>query len=280
MSDMRMTPARRVALAIGIPTCLAITGYAGLSVVAAVDHGTFPVSQALPAGIAKVTLSVPAGDVLLRQVALVPAGLTWLTGTARYSLLRPTLTARTTSDAIAFNYDCPSPIGDCSLDSTLSVPPGSSTTATTGDGQVTVTGTTGSVTVRTGGGDVTITETTGAVTASSGGGNLTADLVAGDLHLNTDAGNIQAAGITAGSVIAASGGGDIELAFTQPPRDVRVNTNAGNITIVVPAGSTQYDVTASTDAGTVIESVPIDRSSADVITAGSGGGDITIRQAG
>jgi hypothetical protein len=81
-------------------------------------------------------------------------------------------------------------------------------------------------------------------------------------------------------VSADTGGGDIEIAFTQVPRDVRVATGGGNVTIVVPPGTAQYHVSASTGGGNVSDTVPLSTSSPNGITATSGGGDITIRQAG
>jgi hypothetical protein len=100
-----------------------------------------------------------------------------------------------------------------------------------------------------------------------------------------DAGQARRAGdrrtaITAARVTASTGGGDIEITLTRVPRDLLVSTDGGNITIVVPAGSTQYHVTASTDGGNVDDSaIPDNTSSTNQITATSGGGDITIREA-
>jgi hypothetical protein len=108
---------------------------------------------------------------------------------------------------------------------------------------------------------------------------VTADQVSGVLSVSTDGGNIHGTAITAPRVTAHSGGGDIEIVFTQVPRDVQVDTGGGDVTIVVPPGSAQYHVTANTGGGTVTELVPINSSSPNVITATSGGGDITIRQA-
>ena len=253
-----LTRARRIALVIGVPLCLLLTGYTGLSLVADVGRGHFPVNYAFPAGTGKATVSVSGGNVTVRQAAGTGAR---LTGTATYSLIRPDLKTRHITGGVAIRYNCMIPAGDCGLDATLSVP--AQTVAS----------------VSTGGGDATAIGTTGNVTLSTDGGDVTADRVSGVLSLSTGGGNIHGTAITAPRVTAHSGGGDIEIVFTQVPRDVQVDTGGGNVTIVVPPGSAQYHVTANTDGGTVTESVPINTSSPNVITTTSGGGNITIRQA-
>jgi len=253
-----LTRARRAALAIGVPLCLVFTGYTGLSLVASAGQGHFPVSYTFPAGTGEANVSISGGDVTVRQAAAARAQ---LTGTATYSLIRPDLKTRLIPGGVGIRYNCMVPAGNCGLDATLSVPARMAAS------------------VSTGGGDATAVGTTGNVTLSTGGGDVTADQVSGVLSLSTGGGNIHGTAITSTQVAAHSGGGDIEIVFTQVPRDVHVDTGGGNVTIIVPPGSAQYHVTASTDGGNVTESVPINTSSQNVITATSGGGDITIRQA-
>jgi len=253
-----LTRARRAALAIGVPLCLIFTAYTGLSLVAGVGQGHFPVSYAFPAGTGNANVSVSGGDVTVRQAAGTGAQ---LTGTATYSLIRPHLTTRHTSSGVSIAYHCVIPAGNCGLDATLTVPARMATSVSTGGGDATAVGTTGNVMLSTGGGDVTV------------------DRVSGVLSLSTGGGTIHGTAITATQVTAHSSGGDIEIVFTQVPRDVQVDTGGGNVTIVVPPGSTQYHVTANTGGGNVTESVPLNTSSPNVITAASGGGDITISQA-
>ena len=253
-----LTRGRRAALAIGVPLCLIFTAYTGLSLVAGVGQGHFPVSYAFPAGTENANVSVSGGDVTVRQAAGTKAQ---LTGTATYSLIRPHLTTRHTSGGVSIAYHCVVPAGNCGLDATLSVPARMAASVSTGGGDATAVGTTGNVMLSTGGGDVTV------------------DRVSGVLSLSTGGGTIHGTAITATQVTAHSSGGDIEIVFTQVPRDVQVDTGGGDVTIVVPPGSTQYHVTANTGGGNVTESVPLNTSSPNVITAASGGGDITISQA-
>jgi len=256
-APLPLTRARRAALAIGVPLCLVFTAYTGLSLVASVGQGHFPVSYAFPAGTGNANVSVSEGDVTVRQAGTKAQ----LTGTATYSLIRPDLKTRHIPGGVAIGYRCMVPAGNCGLVATLSVPAGMAASVSTGGGDATAVGTTGNVTLSTGGGDVTV------------------DRVSGVLSLSTGGGTIHGTAITSTRVTARSSGGDIAIVFIQVPRDVQVDTGGGSVTIVVPPGPAQYRVTANTGGGTVSESVPLNTSSPNVITAASGGGDITIRQA-
>jgi hypothetical protein len=244
-----------------VPVCLALTGFAGLNIVAQVGRGSFTVGRIFPASARQVSVSLGGGDITLRQTADSQAR---LTGTAHYSLIRPGITARASAGSAAFSFDCGDlPVGNCGLDSSLTVPRGTT------------------VSVSTDGGSALVSGTTGDVAVSSGGGDVTADNVAGPLSLHTAGGNIQGDSITAADLTASTGGGDVTIVFTRVPRDVTVQTAGGNVTIVVPRGTAQYRVSASTAGGNVTDgTIPVNSSSRNEITATSGGGDITIRQAG
>ena len=252
-----MTAGRRVALAIGVPLCLALTVNTGFDLVADVGRGKVPVDYHIPAAARRVSVTTPGGTVVLRQIA---GGQGSIAGTGTYSLVRPHITERLTGSALAFGYGCAVPEGFCGWDGTVSVDSGTA------------------VSVSTGGGDVTADGTSGTVSLTTGGGNVTADQVSGDLALSTGGGNVTATGVAAGQVSADTGGGDVEIVFTQVPRNVEVSTGGGDITIVVPPGITQYHVTASTGGGNVNNEVPGNKLSPRVISATSGGGDITIRE--
>jgi hypothetical protein len=247
-----MTRARRVALALGVPACLALTAWGAFAIVGEIGQGHFPVSDTIPVSGGRVTAHVDGGNVALEQGAV---GQAKLTGTAHYSLIRPTFTAQRVGSGVAFGYNCDLPVGNCSLDATVTVPAGTATT------------------ISTDGGDATVTGTTGDITLSSGGGNVTADHVAGDLTLTTDGGDINGTALTAARVTAGTGGGNVKIEFATVPG------NGGNITIIVPRGTTQYDVNASSAGGTVTDSLSVNTSSPHTITATTGGGNITLREA-
>lgn len=253
-----LTRGRVAALVIGVPVCLLLIANTGLDLVANFAQGRYAVSYTAPAGTRSLTVTSAGGQLSVRPTA---AGQPTLTGTARYTFIRSTLSERTTGGAAAVNYHCVAlPAGNCGLNATISVPAAMPVAATTDGGNATVTG------------------TRGPVTLSSGGGSLAADHVSGPLTLNTDGGDITATAITSATVTASSGGGSIEVAFTSVPSDVSVRTSGGDITLVLPPGSTQYHVTANTGGGTVTDTLPQNTSSKKVITATTGGGSITIRQ--
>ena len=56
-----MTAGRRVALAIGVPLCLALTANPGLDLVADVGRGTVPVDYHLPAAARRVSVTTSGG---------------------------------------------------------------------------------------------------------------------------------------------------------------------------------------------------------------------------
>lgn len=260
---LRMTPARRAALAIGVPVILALVGWGGYGIVAAIGQGHFPVNESVAVSGGPVSAHVGGGNVLLQQG---PAGQVKLTGTAHYSLIRPNLTEHRTGGGVTFGYDCNVNLsGNCGVDGTLTVPAGTVSTVSTDGGNVTATGTTGDVTL------------------SSGGGDLTVDNASGDLTLNTDGGNITGTGITAPSFSAGTGGGDVRIVFTSVPRNVQIHSDGGDITVVVPQSNVRYNVSATTDGGSVNDSLqttnPGSARSPYTITASTGGGDITLSQA-
>jgi hypothetical protein len=270
-----MTPARRAWLAIGVPVCLVLVGWTGLSLVALVGQGQFKVGHEIPAGAGRVNANFSSGNILLQQVAGDQAK---LTGTAHYSLIRPQFTTQLTAAGTDFGYNCNLPVGNCDLNATISVPPGTPTSVYTGGGDATAIGTTGDVTLTSDGGNVSAEQVSGDLTLNTGGGNVSAERVSGRLTLNSDGGDITATRITAARVTASTGGGNITVVFTSVPTNVWVNTAGGNITIVVPAGRTQYNLTEHTDGGTTSGSVPTDSSSSKVITATSGGGNISVSE--
>jgi Putative adhesin len=251
-----LTTGRRVALAIGVPLCLVLTANTGFDIVANVGRGKVPVVYDAPVGIRKVSVATSGGDVQLRQGSGDRAS---FAGTGIYSLVRPRVTERLIAGVTNIGYQCRVPEGECELDGTLTVPAGMAASVSTGGGQVTADG------------------MTGAVTLSTGGGNVSASGVSGPLSLDTGGGDIQATGITTAQVSADIGGGDIEIVFTKVPRTVRVSTGGGDITIVVPPGGTHYRVVADAGGGNLDDPIPIDSSSPNLITATTGGGNITIR---
>ena len=294
-TSFRMTGARRAALFFGVPVCLALVAGLAFSLVADVGEGRYAVTYTAPASTTALTLNV-TGQLTIRPTT---AGQATLTGTATYSLARSKVTESSTSAGTTIGYNCPLPLGNCGLDATVTVPATVTTlTARSGAGDATVTGTTGPVNLSTGEGNLSVGHASGplalntgsgsiqvnairsaTLSASSGDGNIQAEGVTSTtITANTDSGDINGSGIATDTVTASTGDGDIQIVFTSVPRDVRVNSNSGSITLVLPPGPTQYNVTANTDSGSVSDTVPRNSSSPNTISASSGSGSITIRQ--
>lgn len=299
-SDMsfRMTGGRRAALFAGVPVCLALVAGLAFSLVADVGEGRYPVHYTAPAGTRALTLNVN-GQLTIRPAA---AGQATLTGTAVYSLARSKVTESNTSAGTTIGYHCPLPLGNCELDATVTVPPTvTALTANSGGGDATVNGTTGPVSLSTGDGNLSVSHASGPLALNTGNGGIQVNAVRSATLLastgngsiqatgvtsttitaNTDSGSVTGSGIATDTITASSGNGSIEIRFSSVPGNVRVNTDSGNILLVLPPGETKYHVTANTDSGTVDDTLPPGQrsdSAPNTITASSGNGNITISQ--
>jgi hypothetical protein len=294
-TSFRMTGGRRAALIVGVPVCVALVASTAFSLVTSLGEGKYPVNYSVPATTTALTLNV-TGQLTIKPTAARQAT---LTGTATYSVVRAALAEHTSGGTTTLGYGCAFPTGNCGLDATVTVPATVTTlTANSGGGDATVTGTTGPVKLSTGDGNLSVSHASGpltlntgsgsiqvsavrspALSASSGDGNIQATGVnSKTIAMNTDSGIIDGSGgIATATISASSGDGDITITFTSVPSDVRVNTDSGNVTLLLPRNSTAYHITANTDQGHVTDgTVPQTSSAAHVITASSGSGDITI----
>lgn len=290
-----LTRGRITALAIGVPIALVLVANTAFSLLAPFAEGRYHVSYAAPAGTRAVTMSSSGGQV---SVGPTTGDRVTLAGTARYSFIRSTFSTQTNGGDTAMNYHCaPLPAGNCGLDATIGVPAGLPVSVSTDGGDATASSLSAPVTLHSDGGDLSASHIAGPLDLSTDGGNiqlsaisapLTASTEGGDIGvtgvssatvtITTSGGNIQATGVMSGLVTASTSGGDIEIVFASVPRDVRVNTSGGNITLVLPAGTEQYNVNAHTDGGTVSDGLSHSSNAPHKISATSGGGDITLRQ--
>ena len=290
-----LTRGRITALAIGVPIALVLVANAAFSLLAPFAEGRYPVSYTAPAATRSLTMATSGGHV---TVTPTTADRVTLNGTAHYSFIHSTLTEQTTGGDTAVNYHCaPLPSSNCGLDATLHVPVSLPVSVSTDGGDASVSGISAPVTMHSAGGNLSADHVTGLLNLSTDGGNLqlstvtapvtestgggdigAADLGPATVTFHTEGGNIQATGVTSGQVTASTGGGDIEIVFTRVPRDVHVDTSGGNITLVLPPGTEQYNVNAHTDGGTVSDGLSQSSNSPHKISATSGGGDITLRQ--
>ncbi len=291
-APLPLTMGRRLVLIIGVPLAFAIIAWAGLTEVAFAGQGSYPVRLSVPVRGDTVSLSAGSADVHVTQAA---GSLLRLTGTARYSIVRSTVTWHTTTSGVTVTPECHFLTGVCSFNFTAVLPEGKRAQLSDGSGNLTLNGLSGPVVVSSGSGNVTLNGLSGRVVASSGSGNVRADLLtdpvslqsgSGDvsgsmlsgprLTLKTGSGNIAIAGLAGTRVTATDGSGDIALTFSKVPSLVRVNDSSGNVTLVLPSGTTRYQVHASTDSGSRTVSLPRSSVSPHVIIVTDGSGDISI----
>jgi DUF4097 and DUF4098 domain-containing protein YvlB len=312
---LRMTPGRWVALAVSVPVALALIGWTGFSLVGSFAKGSYPFSYALPVQDGQVAVTISAGDVTLRQG---PGGGARLTGIVQYGLFRPGLSEYTTPDGVNVGVNCDGiNSNNCGMNATLAVPArtavslgsnggdiaasgfSSNVSLSAEGGNVTASDLSGALNLDTGGGDLTgsglsgstiqitaqggnvgIGNVNGPTRVDTGGGDLTAISLTGSLQVVAQGGNVDVEGLTSSQVNVQSGGGDINLIFNTVPKDLQITAQGGNINVVLPAGSTTYDIsTPDTEGGNVNYPSALDSpTSANVISADSGGGDINIIQ--
>jgi hypothetical protein len=317
LGPLRMTPGRRLALAVAVPVALALIGWTGFNLVSSLARGSYPFSYPVPVNNGQVAMNVTAGNITLRAAS--SGGAAWLTGTVQYGLVRPGISEFTTSSGTNVGVNC----GDvtstnCDVNATLDVPAKTGVTLWSNGGDITASGfssgmtlwaqggnvaasdLSGDLRLDTGGGDLTGAGLTGAIQVSTeggnvdasnlngtgtirvdtGGGDLNGNGITGNLQLDTEGGNVGTSGMTSQQVVIQSGGGDVGLAFAQVPQNLQITAQGGNVTVILPPGDTKYAIaTPDTQGGNVsYPSSLVNSNSTHKITIDSGGGDITISQ--
>jgi len=316
LGPLLMTPGRWVALAVGVPVALALIGWTGFSLVTTVAQGSYPFSYAIPVQDGQVALNINAGDVTLQEA---PGSTTArLTGTVQYGLIRPGISENITPTGANIGMDCNGINTNCVMSASLDVPAQTAVTLWSNGGNITASGFSSGVSLSAAGGDVNATNLAGNVQLDSGGGDLTAngltgtlqiateggnvdgddwagtgttrvDTGGGDMTINgqtgnfqmsTEGGNVDASGIASALVGMDTGGGNVTLALTQVPQNLQITAEGGNVTVILPLGSTTYDISTPDSQGGNI-SYPqtlVSATSTHKIIIDSGGGDITVSQ--
>ena len=95
--------------------------------------------------------------------------------------------------------------------------------------------------------------------------------------LDIGAGTITVTGLTEARVTADSGSGDVTLTFSKVPDLVSVSTGVGDVAVVLPKGTTAYQVSAHAGIGSTSIGVPNSQSSTHVIDVSDGSGNVSIR---
>jgi hypothetical protein len=272
---LRMTPARVLTLALGVPVILALIGWTGFTVVDQSARGSFPLSYAIAVQHGQLTVGVDSADITVRQG---DDGTARLDGTVHYGLFRPHPTRSITASGTEVSVPCPGISSNCGLSATLEVPRLTGLTLSSGGGDLTVPGVAQTVNLTSDGGDVTVSGIAGPATVLTGGGDLTASDLSGTLKFTTDGGDVTGDNLAAPTLNTDSGGGDVNLTFTKVPTNLAIISDGGDVNIILPRGARAYRISTSADGGDDSVSVPTSSSSGNQVTVDSGGGDITISE--
>ncbi len=147
---------------------------------------------------------------------------------------------------------------NCTRNYVVRLQPTVSLLVVTGQGDVDISGVQGRLDLKSGQGDITVTGRHGAMTASTGQGS------------------ISASALGSGPTTVESGQGDVDLRFLTPPTRVSATSGQGSVSIEVPRGFDSYQVHASSGQGSVTNRVNESPTSARIVRATSGQGDVDI----
>jgi hypothetical protein len=292
---MHMTPGRIAALVAGVPFAVALIGWSSYDFVALAGQASYPIATSIPVHGGGLTATVAGTELTLRQGG---SGTPELTGTVHYSLFKPSLTVTQAGAGTNVNFECRDISGNCGLDATLRLPARIGVTLATEGGNISIPGFSGSADLLSGGGDVTagslsgtlqmrtdggnvaVNSLSGAINLQTSGGDVTAGSLSGTMRATTDGGNLNVQLMADPVADIESSGGDVTLTFTQAPRNLQISTDGGNMLVVLPLGSTAYDIQASVGGGnlTVSRSITQRGDAKNSLVLNSNGGDITVTE--
>jgi hypothetical protein len=273
-TPLPMTRGRVLALVLGVPLAFALIAWTGLTEVAYAGLASYPVHLSVPVHGGTVRLSAGDADVQVTQVA---GNRLRLTGKAEYSLIRSSVTWRSTPSGVTVLPRCHFFIGNCSFSFNAALPAGKRAVLSAGSGNLTLRGLTGPVSGVSGSGNVQANLLSGTVRLEDGSGDITGSALSGPrVTLRTGSGDIAIVNLASLDVAAYDGSGDISLTFSKVPARVLVSVSSGDVSLVLPQGPTRYDVNAATNSGSRSVSVPTSTASTHLITVTNGSGDISI----
>ncbi|NUP21115.1 MAG: DUF4097 family beta strand repeat protein [Streptomyces sp.] len=220
------------------------------------DHRSFPLEGR--------TLTVDSDDSALEIVAAdgnkagTVAVTRWFQGSVAVGS-DPKVTWEMKDDRLVLREKCSGMITNCSAKHRIEVPRGVTVKVEDGDGSVRAQGFKDPLSIRTGDGSVRVTDSSGP------------------LDLKTGDGSMHVSDVSSRRVKAQTGDGSVRLELGSVPDLVETRSGDGSVTIEVPRAT--YRVTTETGDGSVDVSVPKDDTSAHVVSAHSGDGQITVRTA-
>ena len=253
----RFTIQVRTVLAAGAVVALAATGTACSSAGddEHPDHRSFALKGA--------TLTVNADDSAIEIVASdeYRKGTVQVTRWFDGSVLvgdGPDVTWSMKDDRLVLRTHCSGVVADCATKHRVEVPRGVAVKVETDDGSVRAQGFRDALSIRTADGSVRVTDSSGP------------------LDLRSDDGSVRAQ-VSSRQVSAHTRDGSIRLGLDAVPDRVESGSDDGSVTIELPRAT--YKVTTRTGDGSVDVSVPRDDSSEHVVSARSGDGKVTVRNA-
>jgi hypothetical protein len=180
-----------------------------------------------------------------------------------HDIQRPPVTQRMDGDRLQLGIRCPNfVVVRCEARYDLKIPAAVNLQIDNLDGDIRVSGITGTMDLR----------------SDSGGINLQGG--SGSVRLHNNDGAIRATGLAATTVDASSDSGSIRIDLTVIPQRLTARSNDGAIRLQVPAGPTAYHVDASSRDGRVTVDVPRDDDSPRRISATTDSASVTISRAG
>jgi hypothetical protein len=269
-----MTPGRVLALVIGVPLALVVIGWTALTAVAYAGIGTYPVRLDLPVRGHTVAVAIDSGTMTVGQIT---GDRLRVTGTARYSLVRSTVTRRITPAGVTVSAGCHFVTGVCSFTAQVGLPAGVQASLSNASGDMTLRALASRVDVVAGSGDVHPYDLSGPVSIQDNSGDVTgAGLSGPQVVVKSGSGDIVIGGLTSADVTASNASGDVVLTFTKVPDRVSVSASSGDVRLQLPPGPASYQVSASTSSGNRAVNVPVSSASPHRIIVTDGSGDISI----
>jgi hypothetical protein len=125
-------------------------------------------------------------------------------------------------------------------------------------------------------GGLSVTGTTGGVDASSENGAIDLLGVEGDIDVESANGALRGQDLSAGTVIAGTDNGAIDLSFGGAPDAVSAESANGSITLRLPEVTGAYRVEMDTDNGSTELGVATDPASARLVRAMSDNGSVRV----
>jgi hypothetical protein len=180
-----------------------------------------------------------------------------------HDIQRPAVTERMDGNRLQVGIRCPNfVVVRCEARYDLKIPANVNLQIDNPDGDIRVSGITGTMDVR---------SDSGAISLQGGSRNV---------RLRSNDGAIRATGLAADTVDASSDSGSVTIALTVVPQRLAARSNDGAIRLRVPPGPTTYRVDASSRDGRVTVNVPKDDDSPRRIIAINDSASVTISRAG